>query len=514
MVSSKSFFVASGLTLLPALVSSSPVVPRYFQRSLVTRGNITAATVESELGPLLSSGSLIFGSDSSDFANATSRWNTLFQPDVQLVVEPAAESDIAKIITYCNENSFEFLVRNRGHGTTASLTTFSGIEINVDQLQGVTIADDGETATFQAGTYGAQVIQYLWDAGYVTTTGSTSCVGLMGPGLGGGHSRYEGLYGMVMDGIVHFNIVLANGTEIGVNETSHSDLLWALKGAGHNFAVVTSAVKKIYPKDTETWHYHTYVWTQDKLEAVFEALNTFHTSYNGTTPPKMGVNYGSIIMNTSISTTEAVLEWGFQYAGSADEAEELLAPFNAIGAEAETQGDVDYPTVSGVTSDDCASANYVIASVMTLTYNVTTERALYNHFISKIADYPDLATTAYLWHEGYATAGYQAIDSDSTAYPHREENHLMFFSTAVPDDSDLLDAAETWGKEAWDLWNAGQPDRQPQTYVNYAEGHDYETLESIYGYDSWRLDRLRSLKAAYDPDNRFRYFVPIISDSS
>ena len=148
------------------------------------------------------------------------------------------------------------------------------------------------------------LISECFIAKLLPATGSTPCVGLMGPALGGGHARYEGLYGMVMDNILHFNAVLADGTEIGVNETSHSDLFWALKGAGHNFAVITSVVKKIYPAELETWHFHTYTWTQDKLETVFETLNTFHKSYNGTTPPKMGVNYGSIIMNTSISTTE------------------------------------------------------------------------------------------------------------------------------------------------------------------------------------------------------------------
>jgi hypothetical protein len=61
-----------------------------------------------------------------------------------------------------------------------------------------------------------------------------------------------------MDNILHYNVVLANGTEIGVNETSHSDLLWALKGAGHNFAAVTSIVKKIYPRQVDTWHFHNY----------------------------------------------------------------------------------------------------------------------------------------------------------------------------------------------------------------------------------------------------------------
>lgn len=137
---------------------------------------------------------------------------------------------------------------------------------------------------------------------HLLATGSTGCVGLMGAALGGGHGRYEGLYGLVQDNIVHYNVVLANGKEIGVNETSHPDLLYALKGAGHNFAIVTSVVKTIYPR--ENWYQKTYTWTQDKLETVFEALNKFHKSANGTTPVRMGVNYGAIIMNTSISTTE------------------------------------------------------------------------------------------------------------------------------------------------------------------------------------------------------------------
>ncbi|KAI9680453.1 MAG: hypothetical protein M1822_007211 [Bathelium mastoideum] len=506
MVSLKSIIAAYGLTLLPTLVTSSPIVPPYFQRKLFSRGNITSTTVAAELGPQLSNGSLVFGPNNPQWSNATSRWDTLVRPDVQVVVEPASESDIAKVIKYCDDNSFEFLVRNHGHGITQSLSAFSGIEINVDQLQGITIDPDAEIATFQAGVYGGLVIQTLWDR----ATASTSCVGLLGPALGGGHSRYEGLYGMVMDGILHYNVVLANGTEIGVNETSHSDLLWALKGAGHNFVVVTSAVKKIYPKETETWHYHDYTWTQDKLETVFETLNQFHRSYNGTTPPKMGVSWGSTIMNLS-----AVLQWDFEYAGPADEAEKLLEPFNAIGAVAEDMGDVTYPVLSGPAEGGiCDSASWAISSIFTLDYNVTIERALYNHYVAKVAEYPELGATAYLWHEGYATAGFQAIPSASTAYPHREENHLMVFFAVVPEGSGLLDAAETWAAEARDLWNDGQPGRQPQTYVNYAVGADYETLESVYGYEPWRLDRLRSLKTAYDPQNRFRYYVPIVPEST
>ena len=91
--------------------------------------------------------------------------------------------------------------------------------------------------------------------------------------------------------------------------------------------------------------------------------------------------------------------------------------------------------------------------------------------------------------------------------------YRVFFSV-VPEGSGLSDAAEAWAKENWSLWNAGQPNRQPQMYVNYAQGKDYETLQSIYGYEPWRLEKLRSLKAKYDPQNRFRFFEPIVSGSA
>lgn len=130
---------------------------------------------------------------------------------------------------------------------------------------------------------------------------------MLGPGLGGGHGRYEGLYGLVSDSFIHLNVVLADGSAIGVNATSHPDLFWALQGAGHNFAVVTSVRMKIYPRKVSTWNYHSYYWTGDKLEQVFEALNKFHTSDHGTTPPLMGVNAGAVLMNSSISTTNVCL---------------------------------------------------------------------------------------------------------------------------------------------------------------------------------------------------------------
>ena len=101
MVSPKFFLAVCGLMLLPALVTSSPIASSHFGRKLFSRNNITATTVAAELGPQLSNGSLVFGSDNPQWSNATIRWNRFVRPNVQVVVEPAAESDIAEIVRIC-----------------------------------------------------------------------------------------------------------------------------------------------------------------------------------------------------------------------------------------------------------------------------------------------------------------------------------------------------------------------------------------------------------------------------
>lgn len=129
MLFPKSFIVAYGSTLLPFLLSgASPIVPRYFQRNLLTRHNISASTVATELAPQLSDGSLVFGPDNSLWANATWRWNTLVNPDVQVIVQPAAESDIAKIVSSHSGAPFRFdgsLANAMQHRSNTVLATAS-----------------------------------------------------------------------------------------------------------------------------------------------------------------------------------------------------------------------------------------------------------------------------------------------------------------------------------------------------------------------------------------------------
>ncbi|KAK4063869.1 CAZyme family AA7 [Trichoderma harzianum] len=501
--------LAFGLTLFPAITSSSPIIPHYFRAVDVSRA-ITPKQVESDLGEALSQGTLIFGPSSRAFTNTTERWNTRSMPaDIQVVIEVAQESDVAKVVKYCYQNGIDFLAYTRGHGSTNSISKFRGIEINLSKLNEITIQSDNKSALFQGGVYGDLVIKTLWNQGYIAATGSNGCVGFFGPALGGGLGRYQGQYGLISDNFVSLNVVLANGTAITVNATSNSDLFWAMKGAGHNFGIVTSAYIKIYPKKANTWHYHNYVWSQDKLETVFAALNKFQGT--GQIPTLMGVNFGQFSIEPQISTTEAVIIWSFAYDGPAADAEELLAPFNAIPAITITKGDVSYSELlvaqqTDANSPSCSSQSYVGSNTWLQTYNVTSQREIYNLFNQQIALNPGLAPGARVFFEGYSSKTTQLIDHNSSCYPHRDEYLLVFFAVATPPDLETF--SRSWADKTLAIWRAGQPGRRPATYVNYAAGS--EPLESIYGYDG-QLPRLRALKSKYDPLNKFRWYNPIIA---
>lgn len=123
----------------------------------------------------------------------------------------------------------------------------------------------------------------------------------MGAALGGGLGRYQGYYGLLQDNIVDVDLVLASGEIITVSEQSHPDLFWGLKGAGHNFGIVTRFTIKLYDSPVNDWYFAQFVFTQDKLEALVTQVNKMMD--NGTQRREL-MNYFIYAWNPQISITD------------------------------------------------------------------------------------------------------------------------------------------------------------------------------------------------------------------
>lgn len=98
--------------------------------------------------------------------------------------------------------------------------------------------------------------------------------------LGGGHGYLQGFYGLISDQLISAHVVLATGEIVVVSASDNSDLFWALQGAGHNFGIVTEVTARVYDVPETNWAYVQYIYTHDKVEALFTQINNW--TANGT----------------------------------------------------------------------------------------------------------------------------------------------------------------------------------------------------------------------------------------
>lgn len=125
------------------------------------------------------------------------------------------------------------------------------------------------------GVQTGDIIPYLWSHGKQTMTTGCDCTGYLAPILGGGHGWLQGRYGKATDQLMSARLVLANGTAIFVSKDENADLFWAIRGAGHNFGIVTQATVRVYDRQPEQdqWAATSFVYGHDRLEDVASILN-------------------------------------------------------------------------------------------------------------------------------------------------------------------------------------------------------------------------------------------------
>ena len=221
-----------------------------------------------------------------------------------------------------------------------------------------------------------------------------------------------------------------------------------------------------------------------------------------------------------------------QYSGSAGDANVVLAPFYALQPVAVTNETVDNPgsahaAGSGNTDPVCQpGSSWYEHPVGLQTFNIEANRAVYNLYKEMVNEYPAM-NMSIVQFEAFPQEGVRAVEPDSTAYAHRGDSllvlvpssllpgifHLMCPSSSYtplwpPSEPGLAAVAYDYGHQARDLFHAGDaPGRTLNTYVNYASTD--ETPEMLYGYEPWRLEKLRRLKKKYDPKGKFNFYNPI-----
>ncbi|MGN5379270.1 FAD-binding oxidoreductase [Streptomyces lasalocidi] len=196
-------------------------------------------------------------------------YNTRFD-----TLEPAAVAyvahadDIRTTLAYAHSHGIRVSIRNGGHSYACYSSGTGRLILDVSKLNRIRVS--GGQAVVGASSKLIDVYRALAAKGVTIPAGSCPSVGVSGLVLGGGHGVASRAYGLTCDNLTQATVITADGTQVTANASSHSDLFWALRGAGNgNFGVVTELQFRTHAAPQAVTAYMTWPWS--KAAAVLKA---------------------------------------------------------------------------------------------------------------------------------------------------------------------------------------------------------------------------------------------------
>ncbi|MEO5703407.1 MAG: FAD-binding oxidoreductase [Candidatus Limnocylindrales bacterium] len=318
--------------------------------------------------------------------------------------------------------------------------------------------------------------------------GDTGTVGIGGLTLGGGIGWLVRKHGLTIDSLLAVEIVTADGTHRTASAQEDVDLFWALRGGGGNFGVATRFKFQLHPVGPVLFGTIVMRATREVLAGLVPAVLS--------APDELTL-MSAIMPIPPIDEIDAKLHGslgvliGLMWAGPVEDGHRALEQIRSLGEPlfedvAEQPYTAAYPPRAS-NRDPWTSRSIFLPMLGDEVIDIITRR---------MAGAPSPSALVHVRTLGGAVS---RIAPDATAYGWRDRPMLLWiiadFTGGEPAD---LPLHERWAADFLDeLRPLGEG-----SYVNFtgaAEGP--EAARSSYPARTW--DRLRTIKARYDPSNIF-----------
>ncbi|MGH2639062.1 MAG: FAD-binding oxidoreductase, partial [Rhabdochlamydiaceae bacterium] len=196
--------------------------------------------------------------------------------------------------------------RSGGH-CLESASLSSGYIIDLRYFNSVKPDTKRQEVYIGAGCRLGTVIKTLGKIGYAIPTGTCSSVGVTGLSLGGGLGVLGRVFGPTCDSIKSITLLTAEGEIIEVTEKSHSDLFWALRGAGNgSYGIVLGLKFKMHYVPKVSTLNLSWKWESKTVHAVTRAWQ----AWVKTLPQNITTQLDFKYLNKQLSLTVTGLKVG------------------------------------------------------------------------------------------------------------------------------------------------------------------------------------------------------------
>ncbi|MFN0091271.1 MAG: FAD-binding oxidoreductase [Acidimicrobiales bacterium] len=428
---------------------------------------------------------LVTGPADAGYEEARRVWNGNVDRRPAVIVRCTGVADVQRAVTFANEHELLISVRGGGHSAPGYGTNDGGIVIDLSAMKGIRVDPAARTVRAQGGVLWGELDRESQAFGLATTGGTVSNTGIGGLTLGGGLGWLMGKHGLSVDNLLSADIVTADGAFRTVSETEHPDLFWALRGGGGNFGVVTSLEYRLHPVDVVLGGMVVY-----GLDQAPDVLR-FYRDVCQTLPDEAEL-YLAILTDPEAGVPIVALLAG--YNGPIEVGQSVLAPVRAFGRPvADVIGPMPYAVRQTLLDEPNA-----IHGLHRYWRAAFTER-ISDELIDVVIDQARRFTSplsALLFFNVHGAA--TRVAEDATAFAARKAQWDFDVIAQWADDG-RPERHIGWLRGAW---QQVEPHLQGSAYINHIAADDSpEKIRASYGAN---LQRLQSIKAQYDRDNRFQ----------
>jgi FAD/FMN-containing dehydrogenase len=330
--------------------------------------------------------------------------------------------------------------------------------------------------------------------GLATVLGFVSETGVAGLTLGGGFGYLTRRFGWTVDDLEEVEVVTADCEVRRAAANEHEDLFWALRGGGGNFGVVTRFMFRLHRVGPEIAG-GLICWDADQAEKVLGA----YREVSERAPRELTLAATMRLAPPAPFMPDAwhgkpIVAILVCHTGDQAQAKRDLEPLRALGEPV---------------ADVIMRKRYVEQQSM---LDKTQPKGMHYYWKSEFLSHlSDEFLDAYRARAGEITSPMsQAIafqlggavaehDAAATAFSNRDASYVCNAAGAWAPGIPTADEHRAWVRRAWE---AMRPHSTGGNYINFqTREEDDSRIREAYRDN---LDRLATVKDAYDPDNLFR----------
>ena len=198
-----------------------------------------------ELGDSLS-GDVLTPSD-REYERARLCFNLLIDRRPAAIARCVNAEEVAAALAFGQAHGLEIAVRGGGHNPAGHCAVDDGLVVDLSRMRNVAVDPAARLATSEGGATWLDFDAATQAHGLVTPGGVVGSTGVTGLTLGGGIGHLTAQYGLTCDNVVAAELVTSGGSLVSTSDDENPELLWALRGGGGNFGVVTRLRFRLHP---------------------------------------------------------------------------------------------------------------------------------------------------------------------------------------------------------------------------------------------------------------------------